>query len=92
MPQLKLKHVTDAETLDSRWGWLCKIGGVAALLIVVILPIQIIAYIVSPPSSTAIDYFTLFQSNSGVCYTMDRHIQSKAIGQRNSGDEMRCHN
>jgi hypothetical protein len=47
----------------SRWSWLYKIGGAAALLYVVILPIQIIVYMVSPPPSTAIDYFTLFQSN-----------------------------
>lgn len=64
MSQLKLNHVVDAETVDSRWSWLYKIGGAAALLVVVILPIQIIVYIVSPPPSTAIDYFTLFQSNS----------------------------
>jgi hypothetical protein len=63
MSQLKLNHVNDGETVDSRWSWLYKIGGTAALLYVVILPIQIIVYIVSPPPSTAIDYFTLFQSN-----------------------------
>ncbi|MDP2755196.1 MAG: hypothetical protein Q8P40_12515 [Nitrospirota bacterium] len=64
MSQLKLNHVVNAETVDSRWSWLYKIGGAAALLVVVILPIQIIVYIVSPPPNTAIDYFTLFQSNS----------------------------
>jgi hypothetical protein len=64
MSKLKLNHVTDAETADSGWSWLYKIGGAAALLVVVILPIQIMVYIVSPPPSTAIDYFTLFQSNS----------------------------
>ncbi len=64
MSQLKLNHVTDGETVDSRWSWLYKIGGAAALLVAMIIPIQIIVYIVSPPPSTAIDYFTLFQSNS----------------------------
>ncbi len=31
---------------DSRWGWLYKIGGAAALFSVVIIPIQLIIFIV----------------------------------------------
>jgi hypothetical protein len=47
MPQLN--RVPDAETADSRWNWLYKIGGVAALISVVIIPISIVAYFVWPP-------------------------------------------
>ncbi len=63
MSPLKLNQVTDAETADSRWNWLYKVGGAAALITVVLIPIQIIVFIASPPPSTAIDYFTLFQNN-----------------------------
>jgi hypothetical protein len=49
MSQLELNQVPDAETTDSRWHWLYKIGGVAALISVVIIPISIVAYFVWPP-------------------------------------------
>jgi hypothetical protein len=49
MSQLELNQVADAETADSRWNWLYKIGGVAALISVVIIPISIVAYFVWPP-------------------------------------------
>lgn len=45
----QLNQVPDAETADSRWNWLYKIGGVAALISVVIIPISIVAYFVWPP-------------------------------------------
>lgn len=32
MSQLKQNQVTDGETVDSRWGWLYKIGGSAAMI------------------------------------------------------------
>jgi hypothetical protein len=49
MSQLEPNQVPDAETADSRWNWLYKIGGVAALISVVIIPISIVAYFVWPP-------------------------------------------
>ena len=63
MSQLELNQVPDAETADSRWNWLYKIGGVAALFSVVLIPITIIVYIAWPLPSTAIDSFTLFRDN-----------------------------
>jgi hypothetical protein len=63
MSQLKQNQVTDAETADSRWNWLYKIGGIAALIVVVLTPIQSFIFIAYPPPSTVIDYFTLFQNN-----------------------------
>jgi hypothetical protein len=52
-----------AEAADSRWNWLYKIGGIAALLSVVLFPIQIAVCLISPPPDTVIGWFTLFQNN-----------------------------
>jgi len=57
-------QVTDAETADSIWKNLYKVGGAAALIIVVFTVIQIIVFVTWPPPSTVIGWFTLFQSNS----------------------------
>ncbi|MFC1747030.1 MMPL family transporter, partial [Candidatus Neomarinimicrobiota bacterium] len=40
---------------------LFKIGGIAALVVVLFIPIQIVVYIQNTPPGTAIDYFALFQ-------------------------------
>lgn len=63
MSQLKANQIADAETLDPHWHWLYKIGGVAALIMAMIIPLQLIVFIVSPPPSTVIGWFTLFQKN-----------------------------
>ena len=63
MSQLELSQVTDAETPDSRWKSLYKIGGAAALIMVMIIPLQVIVFTVSPPPTTVIGWFTLFQTN-----------------------------
>jgi hypothetical protein len=63
MSQLKPNQVTDAETADSRWNWLYRIGGAAAVLSVAIVPIQIVVFMAWPPPSTMADWFTLFQNN-----------------------------
>jgi len=65
MSHLKLNQGTDAETADSRWNWLYKVGGTAALITAVIFPIQIIVFVAWPPplEGTVIDWFTLFQEN-----------------------------
>jgi hypothetical protein len=66
MPQLKPNQATAAGTADSRWNWLYRIGGAAALLLVAIVPIQIVVFIAAPPPSTVADWFTLFQNNGFV--------------------------
>ena len=48
---------------DSRWQWLYRLGGAAALLIVAFIPLQVIIFMTWPPPTTALGYFTLFQSN-----------------------------
>ena len=56
-------QVTNTQTTDSAWKSLYKIGSVAALIIVVLIPIQSFIFVAYPPPSTVIGYFTLFQNN-----------------------------
>jgi len=58
-----MNQVTTAETTDSRWIGLYKVGGAAALVTAVLLATEIIIFTVWPLPSTVIGYFTLFQSN-----------------------------
>lgn len=51
-----------AETLDSAWRGLCKIGGVAALIAVAVFIISTIS-IITLSANTANEYFTLLQNN-----------------------------
>jgi hypothetical protein len=51
------------ETEDSAWKGLYRVGGTAALIMAVFIPIQIIIFIAWPPPSTVIGWFTLFQNN-----------------------------
>lgn len=45
------------------WKPLYKVGGLAALIVVAFIPIQIIIFLSWPPPSTVIGYFTLFHNN-----------------------------
>lgn len=58
-----MDQVTNAETADSRWNWLYKVGGTAALIMAIFIPIQTIVFVTWPPPSTVIGWFTLFQNN-----------------------------
>jgi len=51
------------ETADSAWKSLYRVGGTAALIMAVFIPIQFIIFMVWPPPSTVIGWFTLFQNN-----------------------------
>ncbi len=46
-----------------QWKGLFKIGGIASLVIVVLIPIQIFFFIMWPPPETAREFFALFQEN-----------------------------
>lgn len=48
---------------DFNWDKLCKVGGISALIIVLIIPIQIIIFTVYPPPETTIGFFELFHDN-----------------------------
>jgi len=52
-----------AETADSAWKSLYRVGGAAALIVVVLILSEIIGFIFYPQPSTVIGWFTLFQSN-----------------------------
>ena len=46
------------------WQTLRRVGGVAALTILALMPIQMVVFLIWPPPSTVIGWFTLFQSNA----------------------------
>jgi hypothetical protein len=48
---------------ETHWIWLFRVGGWAALVSVVFIPIAVAVYATSPPPSTVQDWFALFQSN-----------------------------
>lgn len=53
----------DLESVDVRWRGLYKTGCVAAWISLALIPIQIIIYIVWPPPSTVVGFFTVLQQN-----------------------------
>ncbi|MGB6872852.1 MAG: DUF4386 family protein [Dehalococcoidia bacterium] len=63
MSQLKPNQVTDAETADSNWKSLYKVGGMAALVAAALLLAEIIIFTIWPQPSTVTDYFALFQTS-----------------------------
>ena len=48
----------------SAWTSLYRIGGIAALGIVALIPLQAIVYVLWPPPTTVVDYFAMFQTNA----------------------------
>ena len=52
-----------AEIVKSPWKDLYRVAGTAALIMAVLIPIQIVVFAVSPPPSTVLGWFTLFQGN-----------------------------
>jgi hypothetical protein len=63
MVKSNINWKNEIETVDSRWKNLYRIGGVGALIAAALLLIEIIVFAIWPQQTTAIDYFTLFQSN-----------------------------
>ncbi|MBI2847812.1 MAG: DUF4386 family protein [Chloroflexi bacterium] len=60
---IRLDRVAHPEIIESRWKGLCKLGGVAALIIAVLLAGEIIVYVAFPRPGTALEHFELFQKN-----------------------------
>lgn len=59
-----MQQVISTETIDSRWSWLYKIGGVAALITALFLLLgmtSLIASLLQP--STTNGWLLLFQNN-----------------------------
>jgi hypothetical protein len=65
MSNANLWHNTGNEMVDSKWKLLYKAGGVAAVIMVVIILIQFIVFINWPPplEGSVLDWYQLFQNN-----------------------------
>jgi hypothetical protein len=49
--------------VDAQWSSLYKIGGVAATISAVLIPVQVLVYIIWPPPNTVANWFELLQTN-----------------------------
>jgi hypothetical protein len=58
-----MKQVVDAEIAGSAYKSLCKLGGVAALIVAVLTLAEVIGFAFYPQPSMVSDWFVLFQSN-----------------------------
>ena len=56
-------HKAKFDQDDSRWQWLYRLGGSAALITAIFIPLQVVIFMAWPPPTTAQGYFTVFQSN-----------------------------
>ena len=52
-----------AEADNTDWSTLFRGAGIAALTVVVLIPVQALIYILWPPPNTVLDYFSVFQHN-----------------------------
>lgn len=48
---------------DIPWRCLFRVAAFASITIVVLIPVQILIFVISPPPSTVADFFMLFQNN-----------------------------
>lgn len=62
-PDSRFENKTFVDAVETRWKGLYKVGGVAALAMLVLMVVQIIVYIIWPPPSTVEGYFALFNNN-----------------------------
>jgi hypothetical protein len=58
-----LSYQRSPQAHRSAWATLYRIGGVAALGVVALIPIQAVVYMLWPPPTTVVDYFGVFQGN-----------------------------
>ena len=58
-----MNHGAPAETKDSAWKDLYQVGGLAALIVAVLLPIEVVVFMAYPLPGTVEGYFSLYQSN-----------------------------
>jgi hypothetical protein len=58
-----MMQATNTETADSAYKGLYKLGGVTALIVVVLILGEVIGHVFYPQPNTINDWFTLFQSN-----------------------------
>ena len=53
----------ESDAVDSAWKSLYRVGGAAGPIVVLMIPIQIIIFVVWPPPENLIGWFALFQNN-----------------------------
>lgn len=63
MPLSQRTQTAEFVPADGRWQGLYRAGGIAALVVAVLLACEIAVFAIWPQPTTAIDYFRLFQSN-----------------------------
>lgn len=56
-------RVEPSESVAAQWRPLLRIGAVAAVFVVIMIPIQALVFIFVPPPQTVVEYFDLFQRN-----------------------------
>lgn len=64
MSEIKLNEVDSRGPADSHWKDIYKIGGAAAIIAALLIPLEIIVFTVWPLPTTVMGYFALFQSNT----------------------------
>lgn len=60
---MKAEDIGFLPQMDTKWISIIKYGGISALLIVCIIPLQLIIFTLSPPPSTCISFIELFHTN-----------------------------
>lgn len=65
MSKQNLRQTTGTDMVDSNWKVLYKAGGIASILMVVIIFIQFIVFITWPPplEGSVLDWYQIFQNN-----------------------------
>jgi hypothetical protein len=60
-----IERIAHIGSENLRWNWLYKIAAAAALISALLIPIQILVFIIWPPplQGSAADWFALFQKN-----------------------------
>lgn len=56
--------ISNKDNGNAYWKSLYKIGGIAVLLMILIVPIQLTIFSIAPPPSTALGWFELFRDNA----------------------------
>jgi hypothetical protein len=55
--------VAPADQVETRWLPLVRLGAAAAIVVLVMIPLQAAVFLLSPPPTSVTDYFALFQAN-----------------------------
>ena len=55
--------VAPADPVEVRWRPLMRLGAIAAIVVLAMIPLQAAVFLLSPPPTTVTAYFALFQAN-----------------------------